>query len=344
MRLHADSIDKVVECTRSSVRNLVEEHSKYVIKLENQYNSTIDKLTAEISSKSAQIKSLQKEKNELGNLLRQRDSRIADLTEMDKTEASCIEMNRMLSKLNAYITEAESEQLKQVVTLNNISSIMTIAEILGKSPVTVDNEIQTNWAVEKSVFPELECPIVFSHPFAKIKSSVHPRQSEILDIHMLCQSVLEKSTGENEYCYELLFDSIQRFSSLKDISTSVLEIVHNLRPQTDIKSLFYLRMIGLPNRISLRCQSLICKMASLMKDQNDIYLSIYYLNEFLQTYLSSKRSSGETILSKITYVCPESFEPLNINKSMLILLCRLQISVEIQGKPIRSLIDLENSN
>ncbi|CAG9324731.1 unnamed protein product [Blepharisma stoltei] len=342
MRMHEESINAVVECTRARVRVLSDEHLKYTQQLQSDYERTIAKLTAEINSKTNTIKVLTKDKTELLGIVANRDQRIAELTEMDKQEASCIEMNRMLSKLNTYITEAESEQLKQVVTLNNISSIMTIAEILGKSPEILEKEIQTAWSIKDfAIFPEIDPPAISLHPFAKISfpQADIPASFNIPESHLLFQSVLDKGNGDNDFCFEVLYELIDRFSKSDEVSFNTVEIVKILSSQKDYKSRLFLKMMGIPHHTSIQCQTFVLKINQMFRiyQEDNHLLSLGHLYEFLNTNLNNCRHSCENILSRIEYICPESAASLPIDTSILILLCRLEVSIENSGKSLKSL-------
>lgn len=332
---HEYSLNSVIECTKARIKETNEKFTEIVERKTREYNSMKEKLDKQVVSCLEQINVLTHEKNEFIRMVNEKSRTIVELTEVESQEKACVELRQLLGKLSSYITESESEQNKQVATLNHLSFVIRAADILREKPQTTSEGCQTEIQVSESHLPELHTPIFSSHPMFPIfikHIKVPPKYNAVT----LCTSAFEECDGQRQYYIELIMFLLSMYKEKETLFSNLRGIYCHLLTESSLQAKFFLTLLNNSQKSYLPIEQNMFKLSAIFdKCSESGSMTIPKFIDFLQNYLQEERSFSEELLQSVTHNFPE-------RDWSVIFDYRLSIAYEKITKPVKAMIEHEN--
>lgn len=332
---HEHALNCVIECTKSKLKYMHDDFSNKLREKTQEFDTKCANFTKEIENLTIQIKALTKEKYELNKSLNDKTKTLIELTETESTEKACVELRGLLNKLSSYISESESEQTKQVSTLNHLSFMIKAAAIIRKKPETCNSQTQTTWQISESFLPEMDVPVLSKYPLYQIfikNFKVPPKFNAIT----LCNNALENCDGQLSFYLELMI-FLQTFYKDRDsIVQNLRGIYQQLQIESSNSAKFYHLLLSNSKPSYIKVEQIIFKLHNLFsKNSENNSMTISKFFEFLQNFLPEERGFCEEILEIITKSYGEKDQ-------YSIILHRYFLAVEKLGKGPKGIADHEN--
>lgn len=294
----------------------------------------------QIADQSKTINSLKHSNYATEKALEKKEAYISNLLEPESQDFSCQRMRNILSKLSSYISESESEQLKQFNTLRDLSDIMSVAETITKSPDSTSISIQTAWSIQSIPLPEFEFPHVFNHPYAvffngNVGEIQNSNEKVRKKLRKICENCLNNSDGSLEYYEEVLLSIIQEWKSRGKIGEVVRELVSMCLEEKGI----YWKLLKLDgNENGKMIKNLIEVNKELLQLCESGLVWFGKFMDLIQGYVEVERSVCEKVLEKIEY-----FYLQKIEDRFSSLLARLYLAC-VKSKTVEILQEKTNLN
>ena len=142
--LQENTVNQVISSSNHEIREITHKNDKEMMKQKKYFENSVLSLKYQIADQTKTIKYLKSENYNLDKMLKQKEAYIAELIEPESQDSSCQAMRAALKKISAYISESETEQIKQVNTLRDLSTIMNVAQEINKRPESRHNQSQTD--------------------------------------------------------------------------------------------------------------------------------------------------------------------------------------------------------
>ena len=142
--MHEQSIFDLNEMMRIKTKNTIKEYSEKMKTAQNNFLVLKKEYEEKIEKIEEQARVLQSNLSIKEKMLAEKDEKLSNLLEISNRDKSCIEMTRILKKLNTYISETEDQQYKQVAALSGISHVMSMAENFDEKEEVFTKETQTD--------------------------------------------------------------------------------------------------------------------------------------------------------------------------------------------------------
>ena len=195
--VHEQNLFDLIEMSKLKTKNTINEYNeRHRIteelhkKAKEQYEKCLEKYQEQIAALQTTLAAKEK-------YIHEHDERMADLLEIVSRDKSCIEMSRILKKINNYISEAEDQQHKQVATLLGISHVMSLAEKFDDKQETFSKETQTDLTLPNNPFPEYKTPKLSGNYFYTLYKPC-PDLNTGRVLHDCCIA-LDESNGEQQF-------------------------------------------------------------------------------------------------------------------------------------------------
>jgi uncharacterized protein YoxC len=256
---HEYSLNCVIECTKDRLKEINEKYLAQISKLNQEYQEVKCRLEKQVSTCLEQINTLTQEKNEFIRMVNEKSRTIVELTEVESQEKACVELRQLLNKLSSYITESESEQNKQVTTLNHLSFVIRAADILREKPTTSSEPSQTSIQISESFLPEQEIISISRYPLfpVLIKHTKVPPKYNALS---LCSSAFEECDGSRQYYIELLMFLVSMYKDKESLFSNFRSIYHQLLLDHSVQAEFYLTLLNNSKKSHLRVEQNMFKL------------------------------------------------------------------------------------
>ncbi|OMJ86896.1 hypothetical protein SteCoe_11444 [Stentor coeruleus] len=336
--LHERTIIDLTEMIKTKAKNVIREYSEKLsttmqlfAKQKEDYEFRIEKLTEQV--KTMQTSIYQKDK-----YIHERDERMNDLLEINNRDKTCIDMSRILKKLNAYISETEDQQLKQVAALSGISHVMSLAEKFDGKPETFCREVQSDWTLPFNPFPEYKIPRLSDNFFYSLYRPYQDVEQSIV-LHNLT-ATLEECMGDELFYMRYGDYLIRNYTSKDEIEEQLREAgVFVLNPD-NAKTKLFARLLHFPQKLygpfELALLRINYFLNSIEGKSSEGYLPLHRLIDTFQLILPSYNQEIEHILSILTYHISFS---IDIKKSTFVLLSRFYYAMEKTKKPFKFHLD-----
>ena len=303
--LQEKTVNDIIDSTTKEIKEITEKCDKSLLEQKKGLEAMNLSLKFQIADHTKTIKYLKKENYNMDKQLKLKEAYISDLIEPESQDLSCQEMRSTLNKLSMYITESENEQIKQVNTLRDLSSIMAVAEEINKRPDASSTNSQTDWTIMPIPLPQLNVPLLSTHvftifyqfPIKKFPESIH---SELLQI---CENCLNSSDGSLEYYQEVLHMLMQNHNTKEKLAGITIELVDILNNADTNSKKLYKWLLRLNENSSFLLEQSAIQLNKYLIGINEggKYINLAKLLEFLQNYVDDDRKIFENVLEKIEY-------------------------------------------
>jgi hypothetical protein len=265
------------------------------------------------------LAALQTDKRTVEGKLIEREYELSQVTKLDAREDAVRDMNGLMKKLNAFIKDSESEAYRQVITLKNISDVMSLAALLDDKAPVKHAEAQTDWTVHEQSFPLLTKPLTSIHPWHFFEGIEAERSVTELDLTALFESVITQSAGSKPFWLELI-------EAVEGINPA--ELWNSLHNQSTSSAKLMLKLLGkdgmMPKQLSLYLSKLAKQFDLASKGEPTLGLGLTC--DLIANMLP--RGQAEAIASRLT------LEGEEISQSDMLLL-RFVLAVEKTRKPFQ---------
>ena len=331
--LHEQSIFDLNEMMRIKTKNTIKEYSEKMKTAQNNFLVLKKEYEEKIEKIEEQARVLQSNLSIKEKMLAEKDEKLSNLLEISNRDKSCIEMTRILKKLNTYISETEDQQYKQVAALSGISHVMSMAENFDEKEEVFTKETQTDWVLPYNPFPELSSPKLSKNYFYSLyKPNDNFDHNEVLTN---LSNTLEECNGEEQYIKQFGEYLIKNYAKPKIFEQLTATAWVLLDPKT-VKLKLFAELLGFPQKLSTNFELSLLKIHSCLHSiepkNSEGLLPLHKVIETLQTILPSNRAQFEKILSKLDFF---THFPIEINKKIWILLARFYFALEKTKKPLK---------
>lgn len=332
---HEFALNCVIESTKSRLKYMHDDfNQKLKIKV-NEFEKKFADLNKENETLKHHVKTLTKEKGDLIQALNDKTKTLVELTEVESQEKACVEFRGLLNKLSSYITETESEQSKQVNTLNHISVMIQAADMVSQNPETKYAQTQTLWQISESYLPESEKQVFSKYPLFPIlikNEKVQPKTNALV----LCQNTIENCDGQLSFYVELMIYLQTFYKDKQSLILNYRGIYQHLLNDTSNSGKFYLLLLSNSKPEFLKIEQIIFKLYSLFtKNSESNSMNMSKLLDFLQNYLPEEREFCEEILEIITKTIGEK-------DRYFLIAHRYFLAMEKMGRGPKGIADHEN--
>lgn len=168
--VHDLQLQQTVEIAKYRARAEVERRRRELEALSLELEHKEEGHRDQVLRLNEHIKSLLATKQSLEEHLEERQTAITKLQSVTTREESVREMSQFYVKMDKFLTEAESEQEKQLNALQDISTVMEEVHKLDQKQPCSSDETQTEWTLRdcKVEMPVLAQPILSLHPYYSI--------------------------------------------------------------------------------------------------------------------------------------------------------------------------------
>ena len=168
--VHDLHLQQTIEMAKYRVRSEIDARRKAIDSMTLQLEQAEKYQREQVMKLNEQIKGLLAAKFNLEEHLEERQIAITKLQSVTTREESVREMNSFYVKMDRFLAEAESEQVKQLTALQDISTVMEEVHRLDQKQPTSTTSTQTDWTVKecKVALPSLQQPIFSLHPYYSI--------------------------------------------------------------------------------------------------------------------------------------------------------------------------------
>ena len=335
--LHERNSNDLIDMSKTKAKNLIKDFKEKLTFSEERYVTARDDYEKRIEKYQEQVKSLQSALSIKEKALAERDERMADLLEVGSRDKSCLEMSRVLKKLNVYISETEDQQYKQVAALSGIEHVMKLAQTFDDKEESTVTETQTEWSLPNNSFPEYAEPkISFNYFHALFRPC--PDIEKNLIIRNCCQA-LDESDGEQQF-YKQYGEHLIKNYSKTDIENMLVATAWCVLKPDCVKTSLFAALLRFQDSVSVEFELALLKINQVLlgieNKHTDGMLPLNKVIEMLQLLMPSNKEQVETLLSAIT--CHTYF-PIEIKRNIWIGLARLYFALEKTKKPMKFHID-----
>lgn len=332
--LHEQIVIDLSNKMREKVKKVTNEYQDKLNKLENESKAQIDDLEKKIQKLQETVKNLNstiltKDKN-----IQERDERMNELMEGTNRDKSCIEMTRILKKLDAYISETEDQQHKQVAALSGISHVMSLAENFDNKPKSSVKNIQSDLSLPINPFPELTIPILSRNLFY----SLQPAQ-KILDkerVLAYLNSCLDECGGDELFIDKLGVQLVEKIGVKSDLENVLSNIGRILLAPDCTKTRFFSRILGFPMKLYRPFELCLLKINQCLfgidGKNNEGLLPLNKVIELFLSILPGHQVQVQNLISKLNYFI--DFQ-IDLKLQTWVLICRFYYAFEKTKKPLK---------
>jgi hypothetical protein len=337
--LHEQSLFDLTEMAKTKTKNTIKEYKEKMSFQLNEFQVTKDDLEKKIDRLQEQVKNLQFAIADKDKYIHDRDKRMNELLEATNRDKSCLEMTRILKKLNNYISETEDQQHKQAAALSGISHVMSLAEKFDGKPETDVKETQTELSLPFNPFPELEKPRLSKSFFYDLYDKAGKSIESAFAIQYL-DMALDECAGEEVFIRKYAVVLMRTFTSKADLLRHVKAAGELVIKDSSIKCRLLYRLIGLPKPLDASFEMGLLKISSCLNNIEgksvDGLLPLHKVIEVFQLILPAYQTQLQNLLSILT--CSTSF-PIEIKKNLWVLLARFYFALEKTKKPLKFHLD-----
>lgn len=301
--LQETTVNELIRSTSKQIEEITEKAEQDMQEQKSSLEAMQNSLKIQINEQLKTIKMLKRENYFTDKLLKQKEAYICELLEPVSQDQSCEMMRSALKKLSSYITESEIEQIKQVNTLRDLSTIMAVAEEINKGPESVIVSTQTEWNFVESPLPGLAQPVLSLHPllpFYKYERIKYPESihSELMQI---CENCLVTGDGNLEFYNEVLLAIGSSFKTKDKIAPAVVEMVNMLGTEINTAKKLFQRLLKLKGNLDFHTETAVLSLAkSLIPICEGKFIGYGKLIDFLIA-LDEDRKIIENLLQSLDY-------------------------------------------
>ena len=332
--LHEQIVIDLSNKMREKVKKVTGEFQEKLKKLEISSKTQIDELENKVQRLQETVKTLNstiltKEKN-----IQERDERMNELMEGTNRDKSCIEMTRILKKLDAYISETEDQQHKQVAALSGISHVMSLAENFDNKPKSSVKIIQSDLSLPFNPFPELAFPVLSKNLFY----SLRPAQ-KILDKESVLgylNSCLDECGGDELFIDKLGVQLVDKLGAKSDLENFLSNLGRVLLAPDCTKTKFFSRILGFPMKLYRPFELCLLKinqcLLGIEGKNNEGRLPLFKVIELFSNILPGHQTQVQNLISKLSYYI--DFQ-IDLKLQTWVLICRFYYAFERTKKPLK---------
>lgn len=301
--LQETTVNELIRSTSKQIEEITEKAEQDMQEQKSSLEAMQNSLKIQINEQLKTIKMLKRENYFTDKLLKQKEAYICELLEPVSQDQSCEMMRSALKKLSSYITESEIEQIKQVNTLRDLSTIMAVAEEINKGPESAIVSTQTEWNFVESPLPGLAQPVLSLHPllpFYKYERIKYPESihSELMQI---CENCLVTADGNLEFYNEVLLAIGSSFKTKDKIAPAVVEMVNMLGTEINTAKKLFQRLLKLKGNLDFHTETAVLSLAkSLIPICEGKFIGYGKLIDFLMA-LDEDRKIIENLLQSLDY-------------------------------------------
>lgn len=301
--LQETTVNELIRSTSKQIEEITEKAEQDMQEQKSSLEAMQNSLKIQINEQLKTIKMLKRENYFTDKLLKQKEAYICELLEPVSQDQSCEMMRSALKKLSSYITESEIEQIKQVNTLRDLSTIMAVAEEINKGPESVIVSTQTEWNFVESPLPGLAQPVLSLHPllpFYKYERIKYPESihSELMQI---CENCLVTGDGNLEFYNEVLLAIGSSFKTKDKIAPAIVEMVNMLGTEINTAKKLFQRLLKLKGNLDFHTETAVLSLAkSLIPICEGKFIGYGKLIDFLIA-LDEDRKIIENLLQSLDY-------------------------------------------
>jgi hypothetical protein len=336
--MHEQIVIDLTKKMKEKVKEIDIDAKEKVRKLQNELNFQREEADKKIEKMSETIKLLSSNLSNKEQMIHERDERMNELLEGTNRDKSCIEMTRILKKLDAYISETEDQQHKQVAALSGISHVMSLAENFDGKPESSLTLVQTDVTLPDNRFPELKVPILSKNLFYSLGEPDNLVSRDLVMQYLM--ATLEDCNGDEVFLVQFGRFLVDRLPSKSEILNFMKKTGQVLLHPTCQKSKFFSRLFGFPHKLFKNFELVLLKISSCLgsiegKTSNN-HIPLFKAIETLQSILPNHQLQVQSILSRLTYTCEV---PSDIKKNTWVLVSRFYFAFEKTKKPLKFHLD-----
>lgn len=332
--MHEQIVIDLTEKMKEKIKIIQKDAKDRIRRLEIENRFQKEEFEKKIEKLTENIKSLNLSIQNKDTYIHERDERMNELLEGTNRDKSCIEMTRILKKLNAYISETEDQQHKQVAALSGISHVMSLAENFDNKPESSSSQIQTDVTLPYSPYPELKSPILSKNLFYPLGPATVPLSKETL-IQVLLDS-LSDCTGEELFLTRLGRTLVDRYSSKAEILNFLQNLGKILISPDCHKTKLFSKLLGFPNKLFKDFELVLLKLSSCLAGvdgrTSSNFLPFFRVIELFQIILPNHQVQVQNLMSRVNFVADV---PGEVKRNVWILICRFYFAFEKTKKPLK---------
>lgn len=332
--LYEQSIIDVRTQMKENVKKITADYQKKLKTLENDSKNKIHELEKKIDNLQETVKNLNSVISAKDKSIQIRDERMNELMEGVNRDKSCIEMTRILKKLDAYISETEDQQHKQVAALSGISHVMSLAENFDNKPISSVKLIQSDLSLPFSPYPELEFPIISKNLFYGLGKCEKIMNKESVLVYL--NSCLDECAGDELFIDKLGVHLVEKLNEKVDLNNVLYNIGRVLLVPDCIKTNFFARILGFPCKLFRPFELVLLKinqcLFSVDGKNSEGFLPLYKVIELFFTILPGHQVQVQNLISKLNYHV--DFQ-IDLNIKTWVLICRFYYAFEKTKKPLK---------
>lgn len=331
--VHERGINEMAEMAKIKSRNILKEYSEKLKFLGEANESTKEDYEKRIEKYQEQIKLLQVTLQAKEKAIALKDEKMADLLEIGNRDKSCIEMSRVLKKLNTYIGETEDQQYKQVAALSDIEYVMKMAETFDSKQECASKLTQTDWSIPDSRFPEFIYPKVSGNYFYPLY-----RPCPDIDFNVVIRNLkraLDECDGEQQFYKqygEYLIKNYNRQDTEDHLVATAWCLLQNKSVQTSFFSVLLRFQVPISMQFELGLLKINQILISIDNKSAEGYLPLNKTIEALQSAMPSNKDQIERLISSLAFHVSGQ---IDLKVSLWVLICRFYFALEKTKKPLK---------
>ena len=332
--MHEQIVIDLTEKMKEKIKNVQKDARDKIRRLEAESRFQKEEFEKKIDRLSDSIKTLNLSIQTKDSYINERDERMNELLEGTNRDKSCIEMTRILKKLNAYISETEDQQHKQVAALSGISHVMSLAENFDNKPESSASQVQTDLSLPDSPYPELKSPVLSKSLFYSLGPASSPVPKETL--MQVLQETLSDCSGEELFVVRLGRTLVDRYSSKADIVNFLQNAGKVLTSPEGPKARLFSRLLGFPQKLLRDFELVLLKLNSCLAGVDGRtsggLLPLFRVIELFQAILPNHQVQVQNLVSRANVLAEV---PGEVKKNVWILICRFYFAFEKTKKPLK---------
>lgn len=359
MSLHSYYIDLTAENSKESLRKAKSEYDKTKEDLMKKSDSIIQQKDEHIKLLEKKIQDLKSTQSYLEHELIDRETRLAEFTEMGSRIEAVGNFEKLIKKLHKFIGDSENEHEKNISTLKNLADVINLAETRESNRELKDCGVLTeiSYSSDEAYRRKGRSNHIYDIIATKEYDILHLRDENVLDI---CEHALDSSNGTVPFHRQLLLSLADQMQDHKVFISHAISIKQAVLHAKTFEFWYFKKLLGIEFQLPLAIESYMYKVRKALiaheKSPHEITLPELLtvtstLNPEISTNLLKKlkpitlnrsvTSLGEP--SFFTYV--ERERSLNIGAERLeILLCRIALGFSKANYNIKKVLDELDSN